>query len=154
MSRNRFATGESVRIPLSDDDWIEVKKDLDTGDQKLLENAGVMPPIRLADGSVTSPIDWSRFEIEKVAIFLTDWSFKGADGKVRPLKNADGVVSLQNIRALESETFDEVNAAILRHAVGRSAEKNALKLAKKLSTKKAEESPALTEGTSDTPSGA
>lgn len=119
MGRNRFLSADSVRLPLTDGDWVEVKKDLNTGDQKRLENAGTLPPIKV-DGQVINPIDWERYELERAMIFLTDWSFRGADDK--PVK-----LTIDALRALEIESFDEVNKAIFKHVGARMLEKKALK---------------------------
>lgn len=124
-----MAGTEVDRIPLTDGDWIEVKRDLNNGDLKRLEEAGLAPPVRLSDGSVTRPIDWSRYEIERAAIFLEDWSFRGPDDKPVPLKNGNGVM-VAALKAIDPESFDEINAAILTHTVARAAEKKALREAK------------------------
>lgn len=107
MGRNRFPAPVFDRIQLSDDDWIEVKHELNNGESKKLEAAGLRPPT-VVNGRVISPIDWEIYEIERAIIFLTDWSFKGADDKPVQL-NTDA------LKALDIESFNEINAAIIRH---------------------------------------
>lgn len=124
MGRNRVAAQEVDRIPLSDGDWVELKRDLNAGDLKKLEDAGLAPPVRLADGSITRPIDWERYEFERAAIFLVDWSFRGPDDKPLALKGANGQVSIATLKVLDIESFDEINAAVFRHTTERAAAKN------------------------------
>jgi hypothetical protein len=116
MGRNRFVSPSSDRIPLSDGDWIEVKHDLNNGERLALEQAGNLPPIRDGQGGLITPIDWSRHELERAFIFLTDWSFRGADDK--PVK-----LSIDALRAIDPDTFREINQAILSHSTRRAAER-------------------------------
>lgn len=129
MAKVRFVEAATDRIPLSDGDWIEVKRDLNTGDQKKLEAAGLKPPTRVGGvggvgGEIITPIDWEIYEIHRAAVFLTDWSFRGLDDKPFPLNNRDGQVSIDALKALDPETFDEINKAIFAHVIKRAAEKN------------------------------
>lgn len=133
MSRNRFVSTDTHKIPLSDGDWIEVKKDLNTGDQKRLEQAGSGTPIRINDGTIHTPIDWSRYEIERAAIFLTNWHVHRVDTDgipvPVPLLDKDGKVQVDAIEALDPFDFEEINKAIFKYVMDRAAEKNALRAA-------------------------
>lgn len=117
MGRNRFAPATVDRIPLDDGDWIEVKHELNNGEHKKLEAAGLKPPT-VVNGKVISPIDWEVYEIERCAIFLVDWSFRDADDRPVP-------VNLASIRALDIETFDAINSAIFKHVAEVAVEKKA-----------------------------
>lgn len=120
MKRQKFVNGDVHRIDISDGDWIEVKKDLNTGDQKRLEAAGNGVPIKLADGSMYTPIDWSIYEIDRAAIFLTAWSLQDGNGQPVKLERAA-------ICALEPMDFEEINTTIFKWVMARAAEKNALR---------------------------
>lgn len=126
MSRNRFNKGESHKIELSADEWILVKRDLDNGDSKRLDEAGLHPPMWV-EGKIIRPIDWSRYEIERAAIFLLDWNLRDSNDKEMALKLPDGSIDLKMLRALNPEDFDEINQAILAYTIRRSVEKNALR---------------------------
>lgn len=128
MARNRFVSLNVDRIQLSDGDWIEVKQDLNTGDQKKLEAAGFKPPIMI-DGKIITPIDWEVYELHRAVIFLTDWSFRNADDKSVPL-------NLDSLNALEPESFKEINDAIVKHTLDRVKEKNAQRMANEPSNSK------------------
>lgn len=117
MARSRFSKQGIHRISLTDGDWIEVKKDLNTGDTKLLESAGMKPPIML-DGKPFSAIDWGTYELERAMIFLIDWSFKDEDDK--PTKPSTAA-----LKALEPVSFEEINTAIINYVFERSKEKKA-----------------------------
>lgn len=144
MGRNRFVLPEVVRIPLSEGDWIEVKKDLNTGDQKLLESVGMMY-VKLPDGTVTGQVDWEVYELRRAMIFLKDWSFRDEQDKPVALKTKEGLISIDALRALDVPSFAEVNAAILKHVVERTKEKKAEREAR-------ETPPPATEPVSDQPS--
>lgn len=124
MGRNRFLIPEVTRIPLSDGDWIEVKKYLNNGDHKRMEAVGQKPPVFTTDGGVITPVDWEIYEIGRAAIYLLDWSFRDATDKPVVLKSPDGVVSIDAIKALDIDTFEEINKAIMAHVVAMAKEKN------------------------------
>lgn len=108
MGRNRTVIPGSIRFDVSGGDWIEIKRQLNTGDQRRLEGSGLKPPVMVGD-KVVSPIDWGLFEIERAIIYLTDWSFVGPDEKtVLPL-------TLDAVRSLDVESFNEINKVIMDH---------------------------------------
>lgn len=125
MGRNRFVISLPKRIPLSDDDWIEVKTELNAGDFKRIEAAGQMTPILADDASmplgkrILYPIDWSRYELERTEIWLLDWSFS-QDGKNIP-------VTMDAIKRLDTDTFQEVSDAISKHSTEIAMAKKKLK---------------------------
>lgn len=118
MSRCRFVMPETVRLTISDGDWIEVKKDLNVGEQKQLESCGIKRT--LGD---RPELDWVAYHVGRVAIWVVDWSFKGPDD--RPVK-----LSYDAIKSLDDETFQEVSAALEKHI----EELNESKKAKALAT--------------------
>lgn len=115
LGKNRIVAPGSDRIGISDGDWIELKRELNTGDQKKLEVAGTKAPV-IVDGKVVTPIDWGNYEIERALIFLTDWSLHGPEDK--PL-----VISPDAIRALDIDTFNEINRAVIKHTLEGAAKK-------------------------------
>ncbi len=125
MGRNRFTVQGVTRLPLSDGDWIEVKTDLNNGELQALRACGLEPPVKMADGTITRPIDWARYDIEQAAIWLLDWSFVGEDDKPVPLKTTNGTINVDALNALDPPDFDEIDKAIQAHVVQRSKEKNA-----------------------------
>lgn len=123
------------RLSLTEGDWIEVRRRLNSGEDKALDNVGQMGPA-VVDGRVVFPIDWVRYEHERAMIWLLDWSFRDANDKPVPL-------SLSAIKALDPLDFEEVNDAIIKHM----AEYNRDTAAKKAS--RATRTPTPTPGTSN-----
>ena len=109
MSRNRFVVPEVKRIPLSEDEWIEVKSELNAGEQRR-QIALAYTPVALPDGRVVDRRDLSQYELMRVHLWLTAWHIHDAAGNVPPL-------SLDAIRALDVETFEEINDKIYEHIV-------------------------------------
>lgn len=130
MGRNRFITPSTIRVPLSDEDWIELKTRLTLGEEMAISTAGLTgvnaeavfgaapngasAPTQ-AEGN-TARIDMTRFVVDKIYIWLTDWSFRNADDK--PVK-----ITREAIRALEPDTGTEILAAIDAHVAAREEEK-------------------------------
>lgn len=116
---HRFADGSQVRLELSGGDWISVRAELSYGQQRRLATAaltGVPDALAEQGGGERLSVDWARFEIERLATWLLDWSFTDADGD-------HVVVSRQAIEALSPEAAAEVNAALDRHIEGLEAKK-------------------------------
>lgn len=103
MGRNRFVLPESVRLQLSDGDWVEVKKQLTVGEEKTLQACGIKR-------TLTAPpsVDWPEYHIGRVAVWLTGWSFVGPDDKPVPL-------TVAAIRSLDVDTFAEITDALTKH---------------------------------------
>lgn len=110
MGRNRFAGRETVRIEISDGDWIEVKKQLTNGDQARLNSRmyGRVDVAAVAGGAAAPGIDIEAMAIDLLEVWLTDWSFRDADDKPVAL-------SRDAIMALDEETGEEVQGALAKH---------------------------------------
>ncbi len=109
MGRNRFVVQRKKRIDISDGDWIDVKEELNIGDQLDVEGAGMELSQRPGDNAATykfaKPGDSA---VMRVAIWLADWSLCDALGdKV--------ILSREAVRRLDEKTFDEIRKAIDEH---------------------------------------
>ena len=108
MGRNRTVTPGSDRIYLSDGDWIEVKRELNVGDTRKIEAAGVKPVI--LNGRVYYVTDMETHDLVRALIIITGWNLCGPEDRVLDL-------NIDTIRALDNETFNEINSAILKHII-------------------------------------
>lgn len=118
----KFVVPETVRIDLADSQWIEVKKFLSAVEEKRFRSAGLkrMTP-RKADGDEPSnevEIDWAAMAFARVVTYLVDWSARAADGKRLP-------VTKDAIGQLDTESFEEIDAAIQAHIDKVAEEKKA-----------------------------
>lgn len=104
MGRNRFVVPNVVRLPLSDGDWIEVKEHLSVGESRRAMQSFV-GSIN-GDGSRTP--NQELLGLGQVLAYLVDWSFRDANDK--PV-----AVSLDALKALDVETFREIDDAIDAH---------------------------------------
>ena len=106
MGKRRFVSAAVVRLPLTDDDWIEVKERLSYGEQQRLTGTAVG---RAGNGGVG--INFADYEIEKLLVWLVDWSLRDEDDK--PVK-----LCRSAIEALDPETASEIDEAIAKHIEG------------------------------------
>jgi hypothetical protein len=119
LSKRRFVTKETERLELSEGDWIEVRKRLGFGEEQRIQ-AAYLGRMRGMDNAAEAEmgVDFERGQIERFAVWLVDWSFRDEDDK--PVK-----VSRDAIRALDSDTVAEMEAALDKHieaiAVGKAA---------------------------------
>lgn len=104
MGRNRFVNPKRVRLPLSDGDWIEIKERLSIGDARAATASFIGSYTK--DGARTPNME--TLGMGEVLAYVLDWSFRDANDK--PVK-----VSLEAMKALDMETYGEVEAAISRH---------------------------------------
>lgn len=105
------------RIPISGGNWIEVKKQINVGEKKRIESAGVRR-VRSTTGEVVVELDHTEYSFVRTEVWLKDWSLKNKEGK-------DVGLSTSAIRALDEETFDEIENAISSHIEKLDAEKKA-----------------------------
>lgn len=95
----RFSRVETTRLPLSDGDWIEIKRELTLGEILAVRRKSTTP-----EGTV----DDSTMLLAKFEAYLTDWSFRDDDDK--PV-----AVSAATIASLNETTAAEIMTAIRAH---------------------------------------
>jgi hypothetical protein len=108
MPRCRFVDPtREVRLSLSDDDWIVIRRELTVGQQRELVRA-----MRGADGQV----DATAYPPARALAYLVAWSFVDARGTVAPL-------TAGAIECLETASFAEITAALDAHEAALAEEK-------------------------------
>ena len=122
MGRDRFVSSNTVKLDLSEGDWITVKERLTYGEQQRIATAGFKTAVadksRAAAGEYEVSIDFERTNLVRFKTWITAWSFT-RDGK--PV-----AVSEAAIAALDAETVAEIDAALTAHIEALAAEKNAM----------------------------
>jgi hypothetical protein len=94
---------DTVRLPLSEGDWIEVRRSLSYGQTLDL----LADTYRSADGGAPT-FDAVRFPLAEMEAWLCGWSFTEPSGDPVP-------VNAQTIRALDPATAQEIITAIRGH---------------------------------------
>jgi hypothetical protein len=118
MGRNRFVKPSVVRLPLSDEDWIDVKRELTSGEQRHIfsqivkEHRGGEKPI----------LDTQKVGATRLIEYLVGWSLCDENGPVALTPSA--------IDNLDGETFLEIVSAIDAHELKIEAERAERKNAK------------------------
>lgn len=98
MGRCRMVTPESVRLPLSEGDFITVKKELNAGEGLDLE---AEPPPR------TLPV---------ILAYLVGWSFVGTGNEPIPYSPMQSLDERRaTLRNLDTATMDEIVEALAPH---------------------------------------
>jgi hypothetical protein len=120
MARNRFPAPLVERLPLSDADWIEIKRDLTVGEEKDISLLA-MRELSQTDGNVKFTLDYQLLPFAKAVIYLVSWSFHNAKGPVK--LEDDQRKRLSQLRALDRDTWEEIDAAIQRHEEAVDAQK-------------------------------
>ena len=115
MSRNRFVVPSTVRVDLSDGDWIEIKERLTYGEQQRLSSSALTRMISGEDAGIE--LDFEKHSLMRMETWLVDWSFVGPNGK--PVG-----ITRRAISALDPDTAAEIDAAITAHIEALEAAKN------------------------------
>ena len=116
MGRYRFVDPDVVRLEISADDWIEVKKRLSAGEKRKMQAAGVIAKRSADDPQVNLEVDMTRLGFARIEAYLVDWSFVNAKGK-----QID--VTREAIQNLDDETIAEIDAALDAHLEALEQEK-------------------------------
>lgn len=111
----RFVKPVTDRIELTGGAWIEVKHQLTVGERR-----GILS--RAAKGGVSTDgqrvhLDGAEMAFARVETWLTDWSARDAQDK--PMKLTPAA-----LRALDAESFAEIEAALDAHEEAVDAAKN------------------------------
>jgi len=104
MGRNRFVQPDIVRVSLSDGDFIDIKKELNAGEQRRVFSRFVKD----ARSGESWSVDPEQVGLTKIVEYLIGWSFTDASG--HPVEVSEGA-----IKALDVESFKEIKDAIDAH---------------------------------------
>lgn len=99
MGKNRFVRPETVRLELSDGDWIDIRKELTYGDILDLQEASTV-----LDDNGELHFNGSEFSINRILAWVVAWSFEDENGPVELTRDA--------IKALSAEAAGEINRAL------------------------------------------
>lgn len=117
MGTSWFVRPETIRLPLSDEHWIVVKKRLSTGEYR----AHLRRSARIGDDGVRQ-VDLLEHGLSLVVAYLLDWSL---DAVIRGASQHDLTATLD---MLDPDRFVEIKQAIDAHETAmtadRAAEKN------------------------------
>jgi len=111
VPRKAFVEPATVKLELSEGDWIEIKKELTYGEQ-----------LRLQDDSAQTGEDdkrrfaYSAFYVARLVTWIVDWSFEDEHGHVE--------VTADAIRALKGDIAGEINTALNKYETEQEASKN------------------------------
>lgn len=122
MAKLRGVKSETVRLPLSEGDWIDIKRVLTVGEERdiLARSVREVKP----DGSYK--LDDQAFSFTAAAIYIVGWSFLGLDGQPipwpvhRPLDKR-----VEVLRTLDGDSIREIEEALAAHREALEQEKNA-----------------------------
>jgi hypothetical protein len=118
---SRIVSPESVRLPLSDGDWLLVKRRLNAGEQRQILKRGM----KVINGSME--IDTLEGAIAKITTYLLDWSLTDPAGAVIPIRDQSGAVVESALDSLDPDSYGEILKAIEAHETAMRAERDALK---------------------------
>lgn len=105
MGASWFVQPDIVRLPLSDDQYLDVKRELTFGEYRRIQTDMMKGP--MVQGEPIA-LDLEKVGITRLLAYLVGWSLVDGDG--RPVPVSDGA-----IRQLEAERAREIVDAITAH---------------------------------------
>jgi len=130
MGSSRVVTPESKRLPLSNDDWILVRRRLSAGER---HDSYEYMYLRNPDGSFALSPDGrlivgpANGRIAVVLSYLLDWSLVGPNGSPLAIRGEPLDVIRATLRSIDEASFDEIATAITVHELALAAERDAQK---------------------------
>ena len=112
MPKYRFVSPATVRLDLSDQDWIEIKEQITYGESQRLSGA-MLRTVKTAAGDNEVGVDFARYAVLKLQTWLVDWSLRDDADKPVP-------VSPAAIENLTPEAAEALNDAIDAHVAARA----------------------------------
>lgn len=111
MGRNRLVYPEEVRLPLSDGDYIDVKKQLNAGEYRKV----LYDQFKDTEGDKVV-LDHSKVGMVKLLAYLLGWSFVGRNNDPIPYRlDQPEEIRRATIDSLDQDTYRELIAAINAH---------------------------------------
>lgn len=92
-------------VELSDGDWINLKQKLNYGEASELYDATYRSGLGVSGRTTQREVRMSEFNIQRIFIYTLAWSFIDDENKPLPL-------TVESIRSLDTETTEEIHAAI------------------------------------------
>ena len=111
MPRPRFPKPDSVRLEISDGDWVLVKKRLNAGEDR----AYSARMVKSMPAGQRPELDPLQVNFAQVAEYLLDWSLTDDTGAVMRVRGESTDDILRTLRRLDIETFNEIAEAIQAH---------------------------------------
>ena len=105
----RYRHAEQVRIALTEDDWILVKKHLTAGETRRVFRR------MIHRGATGDEIDSLQVGLSKMVVYLLDWSFQDPTGEPVRIRDQPDDVKVDMLENLPVEDFAEVLKAIEAH---------------------------------------
>lgn len=116
MGRCRFVQPSVVRLPLSDGDYLDVKKELTAYEQRRIFSQ-LVTTMHAGEKTVLDPAKVGK---TKILEYVVGWSLLGADGSPEPFSEAA-------LDALDIETYREIEQAVDAHDVANEQAREARK---------------------------
>lgn len=117
MPRNRFVTGlDTVKLDLSDGDFLIVKQELSFGEQSKLQHSSIRS-MRTTKGDLNDEtifdLTMDAYELERFCAWIVDWSLCDAKGRVVDIGSPHK--KRQAMLDLNTETATEIKDALDAH---------------------------------------
>ena len=100
FSRIVVVAPETVRLDLGDEQWVEIKRELNYGEMSDVAEA--------TRGSLV------KAQLQLIAAYIVDWSFVDGEGKRLPVDSSADRIGV--LRAMSTEAVTAIDAAISAHA--------------------------------------
>jgi len=120
VARSAFVIPGSVRVTLSQGEWVEFKTRLTYGERQALTGSA-LGRVDLQDAQ-NLPLDFRKHSVLRLSTWIVGWSLCDEQGR-----RVD--VSDDAIEALDPELADEIVEALDAHVKAQEAEKKAVRIA-------------------------
>ncbi len=104
MARCPLVKPATRKLPLSQNDWVEVKQELTSGEHRRM----FLAQLNSTELGSKPTLDLKNVGVSRVLGYVVDWSFVGFDDKPLP-------VTAETLDKFDGETFQELLAAIDTH---------------------------------------
>jgi hypothetical protein len=119
---SRFVRPETVKLDLSEGDWILIKKRLTAGEQRDAFNRAYVQGDD--DKFVVHP---GRIGLSMLSAYLLDWSLTDADGQQVIIRGEPIAIVEQTLNGLDPDDFNELRIAVEQHEKRMIAERESEK---------------------------
>lgn len=110
-------TSETVRVPLDDGQWVELRKRLNFGQQEALTAKQFKVTTHPQSGRLMPVFDVENVNLATLEAYILDWSFTDGSGPVLPspeaIKRLDPTIAQRILTAIAARLPDRPVTAVL-----------------------------------------
>lgn len=113
MASSRVVDPDAIRLTLSDGEWIDVKRELNTGEaRRVFTNV-----VKTMHAGEKAELDPEKVGITQLCEYIVAWSLIDREGKALPCdpRSKEHPLTLASLNSIDQDTYIEITESVDAH---------------------------------------